>query len=234
MSLTMYKSNKSNQGSLFSIKFVAKSNKQDEPFKPGGFFINIVKQTGWNEKNHIGKFSGGESVSFKIDQFEAGKILDVIEKNWNIADLAGMQKDRKTLAKQFGFYNMHGIGGNVTHINFVPWQRQTDNEQTGFAFYVTKTADDKNTSFGAALNFGEAITLREYIKLGMEHINLAGYAEDKRQAEERFAKNDEGENGSDEAAPAAKRRPQGRTRAANLTNQSRPKKTQKNLYFSVA
>jgi len=34
MSMTLYKSNKSNQGSLFSIKFAAKSNKQGEDFNP--------------------------------------------------------------------------------------------------------------------------------------------------------------------------------------------------------
>ena len=55
MSMTIYKSNKANQGSLFSIKFVAKSNKQGEDFKPGGFFVNIVKQIGWNEEKHIGR-----------------------------------------------------------------------------------------------------------------------------------------------------------------------------------
>lgn len=186
MSLTVFKSNKLNKGSMFSIKFVAKSNKAGEDFKPGGFFINIVKQTGWNEQNHIGKFSGGESVGVKIDQFEAAKILHVLERNWNLGDINSMSDDQK---KSYGFYNMHKSGDQTTHINFSPWQRKTDKEQSGFSFLITKVSGDSKNSFGAALNFGEDIALREYIKLGLEHINMAGYAEDKRRSEENFNKN---------------------------------------------
>lgn len=213
MSMTIYKSNKANQGSLFSIKFVAKSNKQGEDFKPGGFFLSIVKQVGWNEQNHVGKFSGGDSVAFKIDQFEAAKILHVLERNWNLGDISGMT-DRKALAKEYGFYNMHS-GKQTIHINFVPWQRKTDKEQSGFAIHVTKVADGENTTYSAAFAFGEDINLREYIKLGLEHINMAGYAEDKRRFEEgaNNKRNGDSEEEAPEAPKSNKRQSTGRTRA---------------------
>lgn len=209
MSLTLFKGNKANQGALFSIRFAAKLNKANEDFKPGGFFISLVKQVSWNEKNHTGVFSGGDTTSIKLDQFEAAKILHVIERNYNVGDISGMEK--KAITDAYGFFNMHRTSTQETYINFSPWQRKGAKEQTGFGLYITRVANGEKTIFGAAFNFGEDILLREYLKLGLEHINMAGYQEDKRRHEEN-AKNTNG-NGS-EGATQDKKRPAARTAPA--------------------
>jgi hypothetical protein len=213
MSLTIFKSNKSNKGAMFSIKFAAKSSKKDEPFKPGGFFINIVKQVGWNEQSHTGKFSGGENISIKLDQFEAGKILHVLERNWNLGDIGGLSKED---LKQYSFYNMHSSQNQKVHINFEPWQRKDAKEQTGFALRITKVVGENTSTFGAAFSFGEDIVLREYIKLGLEHISMAGYAEDKRRFEE-GVKASGNEEGEEDSAPASQKRSTGRTARPKAT-----------------
>jgi len=158
-------------------------------------------------------FSGATAFAFKIDQFEAAKILHVLERNWNLGDISEMT-DRKTLAKQYGFYNMHS-GKQTIHINFVPWQRKTDKEQSGFAIHITKIADGENVTYSAAFTFGEDIALREYIKLGLEHINMAGYAEDKRRFEEgtNNKSNGDSEEEATESPKSSKKRVTGRTRA---------------------
>jgi hypothetical protein len=199
MSLTLFKSTKSSQGAMFSIKFAAKLNKKEEDFKTGAFFVTITKQVGYDEKTQKGRFSGGDTVRFKLDQFEAAKILDVIERNNNLGDVSKYKDDS---IKPFSFYNQHGFQGVKTHINFNPWQRKTDKEQSGFALRVTQVKEGGNSTFGMAFPFGEAVLLREYIKLGLEHIFLAEYAEDKRRASE--YSNGQNEN-QDEAPETPKR-----------------------------
>ena len=192
MSLTLFKPNKANRGALFSIRFAAKLNKKDEDFKEGGFFINVIKQVSWDDSRHIGKFGGGENITIKIGKEEAAKIIHVIERNANLGDISGHKQE--DLTKIFGFSNMHKSGNKTTYINFSPWQRKGDTEQSGFVFYFTQAVEDGKTTIGATFPYGDDILLREYLKLGLEHINMASYQEDKKRFESNRNGNEEKEN----------------------------------------
>lgn len=218
MALTFFKPNKANKGALVSVKFLAKQNKKDEEFKEGCFFFNLVRQVSWNDQSHTGSFKGGEQISVKLTPFEMAKILHVIERNWNLGDVNSM--DKNVLKDQYGFTAPHRGEGQIVYINFVPSQRQGATEQTGFGLYITKVVEGQaNSSFGVSFPFGDDISLREYIKLGLEHINLASYAEDKRRFEENMEKKNangggDSYNSGGNAKPASAAAPRGRGRPA--------------------
>ena len=158
--LTYYKPNKANRGMLASFKLVSRQSRDNEPFKEGCVYLNLVRQTDWNAEKRTGSFKNGDGINVKFNIFELGKWLGAIERNGK-------------------FDTFHDSKDKVT-ITFAPWMDKNTGEQVGFALYVNRTREGAEDKFSIAFRLGEEVALREFFKLAIEHILLSNYAEEKR------------------------------------------------------
>lgn len=150
--IQFYKPNSKNTGSGCSFNFSAK----DECV-----FINLIKQSSWDESKKRGSFAGNAqnpkmSCSVKISTTEAGDIISAIRRNSE-------------------FTGFHDSPKQVTRIKFSPYNRPNKENpqqtvQVGFSLSVSKeskeNAQDK-TSFLMGFTFGEAVKLEAYLSMAL-------------------------------------------------------------------
>lgn len=163
--LAFYKPNKSVKGSLANFSFSSKGDKK-------GIFVEMVKQTGWDEKTAKGSFKEGEKVNIKLSLIEAAAIIRAIEQNCSAAEK--------------GFY--HSSESGSAYINFTPYER--GGSQVGFSLSVSKqegSSDKKNFYIG--FDFNEARLLQEFLSFALEHI-FSGLYSDALKARKENAQND--------------------------------------------
>jgi hypothetical protein len=170
--ITLFKANPRNTGALVSFKFTAKSNKKGEPFKEGAVYVSLVKQVSWNESNKTGSFSGGSQTSIKLSPIEVGRFIRVLEKDET-------------------YNTVHRSDSGMTIIDFKPYVK--NGEFKGYGLAINKNTDGEKESFMVGIGLGEDVQVREFLKLALEHIHLAAYAEEKRRTEEYYeSKNSKG------------------------------------------
>jgi hypothetical protein len=153
--IQFYKPNPKNTGTGCSFNFAAKDD---------CIYINLIKQSSWDESKKRGSFSGNAqnpkmSASVKISSTEVGDIISAMRRNSE-------------------FNGFHDSPKQVTRIKFSPYNRPSkDNptqiSQVGFSLSVSKeskeNAQDK-TSFLIGFTFGEAIKLESYFALTLARI----------------------------------------------------------------
>lgn len=158
--LTFYKPNKVGKGSLVSFKIAAgKSTKED--FKEGCVFVNMIRQTSWNSESHSGSFKGGESISVKLNLFELGEMINICRRGG-----------------RFNTYHASASGG--TNIIFSTWQDKETKQDLGYGFQIIREKEGNKNTFQIGFKFGEGVVFEQFLKLAIEHILLANYAEEKR------------------------------------------------------
>lgn len=151
--LAFYKPNKSAKGSLASISFNSKSEKK-------GIFIEMVKQTGWDNQTGTGSFKDGDKVNVKLSLIEAAGIMRAIEQN--------------CAAAPKGFYHKSQTG--TATINFTPYERE--GAQVGFSLGISKqegTGERKNFYIG--LDFNESRLLQEFLRFCLGHVFQGMYSD---------------------------------------------------------
>ena len=160
--LAFYKPNRAVKGSLANFSFNSKGDKK-------GIFVELVKQTGWNNENSTGSFKDGEKVNIKFSLIEACALIRAIENNTSAADN--------------GFY--HSSQKGSARISFTPYIR--NEQQVGFSLGVVKqegqSQDKKNFYIG--LDFNEARLLKEFLLFAINHVFSGMYSDELKAAKER-------------------------------------------------
>jgi hypothetical protein len=142
--LEFYKPQKSGNGAC--ITFQCSTGAEDE--KKNGFYVNILKQSGWNADTRNGSFKENlnnpeKHKKIKLNEIEISNILLVLESS-------GQKK----------FSTVHVHGENSTPIFFEPYHR--DEVFVGHVFKIGAVS--------IALNMAESIALREYCKNSLHSL----------------------------------------------------------------
>lgn len=121
----------------------------------GCVYVLIVKQSGWNNETKKGSFrqsreDSTKTVSIKLGTFELGKIINSIECRVP-ADM----------------YHISPSGS--TKIGFSPRQVQTKDGGTATQFSLS-VFKSKDLSFHISFDDGEAVVLRESLKVALTEI----------------------------------------------------------------
>jgi hypothetical protein len=142
--IEFYKPQKTGNGTCATFE----CNSSIEDPKKCGFYINILKQSSWDDKTRTGSFK--ENVNnpdkhkkIKLNDLELSNILYVLE--------SGSEKK---------FSTVHKNGEKTTPIFFEPYIKDSI-----FVGYVLKI-----DGVGIAFNIVEAIKLREYIKASLQSL----------------------------------------------------------------
>lgn len=158
--MQIYKANKANKGAACSFSFNSKE---------AALYIQLIKQTGYDDAKHLGSFSGGEKITIKSSLAEIGSFLDVLKRNVE-------------------YSTVHKSKGATTQIWLAPYIVDFNGTKTqkGFGLRVSKKTDDGvESKFLMPINFGEAQLLQVYLDFVLRHIFSAEYAEEKKAFKER-------------------------------------------------
>lgn len=172
MGVQFYKANAAMKGAACNLSF----NSKDQ-----AYYIQIVKQDGWDESRKIGSFKNGEKCNLKFSLSEMGAMLQALEEN-KPAVMNGKE----------GFF--HSSADYSTSIKFGPYvfvNKETgEKTQRGWglgAFRSDKENSATKSQFAMSFSFAEMVVLREHLKFAMNHIFSAVYSADKKAFEERSA-----------------------------------------------
>lgn len=160
MGLQIYKANKAVKGCAAHFNFNSKLE---------SVFIEMIRQTGWNDATGSSSFQGGDKVKAKFGVSEIAGMIDALERNveWS------------------GF---HSFEGNTTTIKLSPYiiDNAGTKVQKGFGFSISQSINGgEKKSLMLSLNFGEMRLLREYFAFALDHIFSHLYSEDKKNFEKR-------------------------------------------------
>ena len=144
MQYNLYKPNSKNTGCAFSFKIILK-DKDGNASKPT-FLIQAIKQASWDHNKKTGSFSANakdpeKNIYCKINENEAGAILDSIEKY-----------------SQWSAY--HTYNDDKTTLSLKPYKK--NNGVDAWSFGVTKNSTLK---FGIGIEMGEARTIKALLEL---------------------------------------------------------------------
>lgn len=173
MGLIFYKPNKNNTGSACQWSFNSKGDDK-------AVYLELFKQTGWDETTENGKFSGGEKLNLKFSYTkEVGGLIRVLE---NIQKVV-LDSDGKTNSnpgQKATFFHTSPKG--TRSIDFVK------TEWKGNVLYgLTVRSKDENgaaSQFRISFDADEAVVLKEWLKFALTHIFSGVYSEDKKRYEE--------------------------------------------------
>ena len=180
MSLTYYKPNSHNKGSLLSVNFSAKADKTTDGKTEKGdksFYFKFIAQTSWDDKEKTGGFKDGKSIIAKMSPTEVAGILAAIARNTTLADMMNQE------------YIYHDGATSATTIYFNPAFKKIKvdekwvdlDKQVGFVMRLSKAEKankDNRESLGITLTYAETELLMEFLKDGLNHIFNALYSED--------------------------------------------------------
>lgn len=152
MGLNFFKPNKSVKGALASFSFNSKD---------GALYIQLVRQTTYDEKRHIGGFKDGAKLNTKFNAMEIGGLLRSLKE----------LKEAKFI---------HTTPESKTNITFGPYNKKDSDELAGFGMRIYKGEE----SFSVPFSLDEAYLLEEYLKYVLTHFFDAIYSEDKKRAAE--------------------------------------------------
>jgi hypothetical protein len=168
MGLQFYKPTKAVKGSAVHFTFNSKGDKK-------GVFLEIIKQTGWDQSARGGQgngtFKDGEKALIKFSLNEVGDLINSLE--------------RRVDAPQF----YHKTDEGSSSISFKQYKGKVKDgdqwvdakENTGWSLGVVKGADKK---WAIAFTYGEAVLLREFLKNALIHCLDSLYSSDLKQAKE--------------------------------------------------
>lgn len=180
MSITYYKPNSSNKGSLLSVNFSAKTDKvTDGKLEKGdkSFYFKLIAQTSWDQTERTGGFKDGKSIVVKMSPTEISGVIYAITRKTTLA--AAMNQE----------YVYHDGEKAATTIYFGPHFKKIkdgdkwvdSDKQDGFGLRVIKTEKankDNKEQLSITLTPAESELLVNYCRDGLSHIFNAFYSED--------------------------------------------------------
>lgn len=124
-----------------------------------GVYLELIKQTGWNDSSKTGSFKDGLKTKIKFNQTEVAGFLDSVRSNREL--------------KLF-----HSTETKKTGITFAPYKNK-DGVQIGFSLAVSQGQDKYLLGF----TYPEATQIAEWMVFALDRFNQAAYAEKKKRLE---------------------------------------------------
>lgn len=148
--IQFYKPNGKNTGAACSFWY-SPQNK--------AFFASIIRQASWDAKSKTGSFQKNKNnpeknIKIKLNLNEIGGVLDCIENN-----------------REFSAFHNSPQAEHITKMKFAQYLKEGN--QLGFIFMASKEPKDnpsEKINFSIALNFGEAVALRECLLFMMKSL----------------------------------------------------------------
>jgi hypothetical protein len=159
MGLQFFKPNKSVKGALAHFTFNSKD---------GALYLQLVRQTGYDESRHIGSFKDGAKLNVKFNAPEIGGFLRTLRE-----------------AKPCKFVH-RTADGKITNITFGTYNAKDSDVLAGFGLSIVQG----DTKFSIPFTLDETYLLEEYLKYVLSHFFDAIYSEDKQRAAEYNKKNE--------------------------------------------
>lgn len=174
--LKFFKAQKNGGGSAANFSFNSKDN---------AFYVEIVKQTGYDNDKNLGSFNGGFKINSKLSLFEIGSFLNAV---YN-------KQEYKTV---------HKTNERTLTISFAPYfLKDPDNTYKGFGLSLFIS---KEQVCRIGFSPGELEVLVEFFKFGLERCFNSLYADDKKRRDDAYkakqAKGGNKEQGSSEYIPS--------------------------------
>lgn len=153
--LQFFKAQKNGNGSAANFSFNSKD---------GAFYVEIVKQTGYDNAKNLGSFKGGAKLNSKLSLTEIGSFLNAI---YNKQE----------------FKSVHKTSDRTLTISFAPYFLKDSNEYKGFGLSLFVSKDEV-----CRIGFspGELELLVEFFKFGLEKCFSSMYADDKKRRDDAF------------------------------------------------
>jgi hypothetical protein len=177
MGLTFYAPTKSKTGGLVDVRVTAKVGTYEKAGERA-VYLNLVKQTGWDEATSKGSFKDGPKINVKLTLDEVAGMIQAV-------------RDKQ----RYAFY--HTFDGKTTtgSLSFYSFDEEKDKTgkvikkaRSGFGLTVKKDEVEIKVGFGLA----SAENLHQYLIFCLNHCYNAIYSEDKKNAED-YAKKTEGQ-----------------------------------------
>jgi len=165
--IQFYKPNAKNTGAATSFWY----NPQQK-----AFWASIIRQASWDAKSRTGSFQKNKNiqeknVKIKLNLNEIGGILDCLENNREFSAFHNSPQAEHITKMKFAPYvkeeetlNLGDIVVANEKATLTGELTKTEKKQLGFIFFASKEPKDdpsQKSNFSIALNFGEAIALRE-------------------------------------------------------------------------
>lgn len=128
-----------------------------------GVYLEIIKQTGWDDKTKTGSFKGGEKVKVKFNEGEVASFIDAINR--------GVE-----------FKTFHSTADAKTQISFSPYIQE--GEQKGFGLSVRQGGK----SFMVGFYFNEMVLLHNFFQNCLDKFFEVAYSEHKKRIQESINK----------------------------------------------
>lgn len=158
MGLKIYKPNGRKTGHACHFQLTAAGEGQ-------GVYLDMVKQTGWDNSQKKGSFKGGDQIKVKFNSTEAAAMVDSVLRDEPI--------------KLFHKSDQTGS----TSINFGPY---INKEKVHMGHSLAVKRGEK--SFLMGFTHAERTELRIWLEEAVRHIHLAEYAADKKRRKENYDK----------------------------------------------
>lgn len=184
MPLTFYKPNSKGQGSAAAFSFNSTTRKAKTDPDNKAFFLEIIKQTSWNEESKTGSFKGGEKTNIKLSLTEIGGFIRVLKDLRDIQlDNANKAVSSENQTAKFFHQNDNGSKG----ITFTKSAYLSGTKKTiVYGLVVNVTSEDKKDIFRIGFDINEAETLLNWLTWAQQHIFEGIYSEDKKFRQEAY------------------------------------------------
>lgn len=137
--LQVYKPNSKQSGHAMSLSVNTGESR--------GFYLEMIKQTGWNEESKKGSFKNGEKVNVKFNETEIAGFIYAIKSG--------------TATKFF-----HSTETAKTSINFGPYVNKTSGETLGTSLSISRDG----VSFLIGLSFAETELILQWFEFAIKEL----------------------------------------------------------------
>lgn len=168
MSISFFKPTKKGNGCAVTFSFSCKPYRDKAD---AALWVNMIKQSGWNDKSNTGVFKDGEKIRIRFNAVEMGAILYSIRNNVPMENAMNIKMVYHDPGKAAAARNRSSEGLSGVRIGFAPAYAvdpatNKPTSQKGFKLTVSRGGQDEkqDTSyFAVGLTLAEATLLEEYI-----------------------------------------------------------------------
>jgi len=108
-------------------------------------FVQMVKQSDWNQERHLGSFAGPK-ITVKLNLSEIGELLDMFRNN-----------------RSYSKPHSNGV-----QVRFAPYI--VGEEQKGYGITISKKEDENTTTWLGSFNFADKEVIVEYLSYALRTI----------------------------------------------------------------
>lgn len=179
MPLQFFKPNSKMTGSACAWSFNSSTRKNQSDPDGKAVFIEIIKQTSWNEETKTGSFKGGDKVNLKLSYTtELGGFIRVLK---DIRDVSVDDTGKGLPSENQMLKSVHQGQNGTKSFSFIKSCYQSQGKKViAYGLSISVSEGDKKDIFRISFDPNEAETLLNWLIYAQQHIFDGIYAEDKK------------------------------------------------------